>query len=190
MTQEFNYEADLHIDKSHLDEELMGQAQRMMKYSAAHAQAQYDRDRTKQGLDVTKANLDASIRAELTSSGVKFTEAVVDGKIRTSPSYLEAQEKFMKAGHKVSLLLGAVMAMNARRPMLESLVRMIMSDWWAEPRVKGGEAMKAGAAMNATEEAIVRTTKELGTMISQTTTTPVLKTPTPTRPTPRPVPKV
>ena len=177
--QEINYQADLTIDKHNLDVELMTQAQKMMRYSAEHAQSQYNRDQAKRNLDVVRANEDARIRIELTAAQAKFTEAVVDGKVKTSPAYLEAQDAYMKAEYRVSLLLGAVMAMNARRPMLESLVRMIMSDWWAEPRVKGGENMKAGAAMNATEEAISRS-NELGTMIP-----PDQGSVRPPRPTPR-----
>lgn len=154
--QDFNYQADLAIDKNHLDVELISQAQKMMRYSAEHAQAQYDRDHTKRNLDVVRANEDARIRTELIAAEIKFTEAVVDGRVKTSPNYQEAQDFYIKAEYKVNLLLGVVMAMNARRTMLESLVRMIMSDWWAEPRIKGIGEMKAEAAIKFTEEAIIR----------------------------------
>lgn len=150
-----DYQKDLEINKHKLDEELLDQAQRMMRYNAAHAQAMYDRDRAKQSLDVTRANLDAGIRAELTGAGVKFTEAVVDGKIKTSPTYLEAQEKYLKAEHEVQLLLGAVMAMNARKVMLENLVKLYLSGYWGEPRVQG-----QSSAQGSTEAAIMRSQKE------------------------------
>ena len=153
---EFNFEADLAIDKHSLDTELLTQAQKMMRYSAAHAQAQFDRDRAKQALDVTKANLDASIRKELTDQQVKFTEAVVDGKIRTAPNFLEEQSKFQDAEYKVNLLMGAVMAMNARKVALENLVRLFLSGYWADPRVQGGGTLKAEATQDAMEAAILR----------------------------------
>ncbi len=168
--QDFDYQADLAIDKTNLDTELMCQAQRMMRYSAEHAQSQYNRDHAKRNLDVVRANEDARIRTELIAAEVKFTEAVVDGKVKTSPNYQEAQDTYIKAEYRVNLLLGAVMAMNARRVMLESLVRMLMSDWWAEPRVKGIGEMKARTGQAATEEAILK------------------RQPPPMRPTPR-VPK-
>jgi hypothetical protein len=181
---EFDYQRDLAISKNHLDKELIAQAQKMMRYSSEHAQAQYDRDRAKQSLDVVKANLDASIRADLTASQVKFTEAVVDGKIRQSPSYLEAQDRYLKTEHQVNLLLGAVMAMNARRGMLESLVKLFLSGYWSEPRVPGGEEMKAGAALNATETAIMNPPPDISEALSKVAFAP-------SKPTPRtPPPKV
>jgi hypothetical protein len=193
----FNFEQELAINKNKLDDELLTQAQKMMRYNSAHAQAMYDRDRAKQALDVTKANLDASIRAELTASGAKFTEAVVDGKIRTSSTYIEAQDKYQKAEHEVNLLLGAVMAMNARKGMLESLVKLFLSGYWSEPRVPGGEAMKAGAVVNAVEESVARGTGAPGFQPTDwPKEAPVVAPPpapgtAPPRmtPTPRPVPK-
>jgi hypothetical protein len=151
-----DYSKDLEINKHSLDNELLTQAQKMLRYSSEHAQAMYNRDRAKQSLDIVKANLDASIRAELTSAGAKFTEAVVDGKIRTAPTYIEAQEKYQKAEHEVQVLLGAVMAMNARRSMLENLVKLFLSGYWSEPHVAGGQGMKEAASQASTEQAILR----------------------------------
>ncbi len=152
---DFNYEQDLQINKHALDTELLEQAQKMFRYSSAHAQAMLNRDKAKQALDITKANLDSSIRAELTAAGTKFTEAVVDGRIRTSPTFIEAQERYQKTEHEVQVLLGAVMAMNARRSMLENLVRLFLGQYWSEPRVQGMDT-SAGASINASEEAIMR----------------------------------
>jgi hypothetical protein len=134
-----DYRRNLEINKHRLDEELTAQAMKMMAVSEAHAQAQYDRDRAKQALDIIKAGLDADIRTELTASQTKFTEAVVDGRIRTAPVYIEAQDKYQKMEYTVNLLLGAVMAFNARRSMLENLVRLFLSGYWSEPNL-GGEA--------------------------------------------------
>ncbi len=151
-----DYQKDLEINKHSLDNELLTQAQKMMRYSSEHAQAMYNRDRAKQALDITKANLDASIRAELTAAGTKFTEAVVDGKIRTEPTFIEAQERYQKAEHEVQVLLGAVMAMNARRSMLENLVKLFLNSYWSEPHVAGGPEMKAAATQAGAEAAVIR----------------------------------
>jgi hypothetical protein len=149
------FEKDLTINKHQLDAELLDQAQRMFRYSSAHAQAMLNRDKAKQSLDITKANLDASIRFELTTAGGKFTEAVVDGKIRTSPTYIQAQEQYQKAEHEVQLLLGAVMAMNARRSMLENLVKLFLGQYWSEPRLEG-RGMAPEIAQADTERAILQ----------------------------------
>lgn len=158
-----NFEKDLAIDKSRLDEELMRQAQMMMQYSRAHAQAQYDRDRAKQARDVVEATLDTKARTEHAALGIPSssktggpTEATISNWIKLQPEWQKAQAERMRAEHEVNLLLGAVMAFNARKAMLESLVRLLLSEWYAEPRVKGGEDMKARAAQAAMEEAVVR----------------------------------
>jgi len=153
--RKFDYESDLAIDKHKLDEELLLQAQKMMRYSLAHAQAQLDRDKAKQALDITKAELDQSIRTELSASGSKFTEAVIDSKIKTSPNYIEAQERLREAEHDVNVTFAGVMAMNARRPILEDLVKLYLSSYWSEPHVQGDSKMKAAASQKATEKSII-----------------------------------
>jgi len=175
-----DFQEDLAIDKNRLDEELMRQAAKMAVYNRFHAQEQYNRDRVKQNLDLVKANLDSIFRAELTAAQVKFTEAVIDGKVKTSPAYLEAQGAFQKAEYKVNVLFGGVLAMNARKGMLESLVRLVISDWYSEPRVVGGEGMKANAANQATEDAALRAAAAFP---------PASATPVPAIP-PRPTPRV
>ena len=190
---DINFQADLQVDKNRLDEELLGQAQRMFYYNSQHAQAMHDRDRAKQALDVARANTDAAVRESLTASGAKFTEAVVDGQVRTNPYYIRAQDAYLKSEYEVNLLMGAVMAMNARRSMLESLVRLYLSGYWSEPRVPGGEEIKADAAQAGTEASIQRSQKvPIGAAMvgPEPGEEPLLNRPAPVpRPTPRVPPK-
>lgn len=175
--EDFNYLEDLHIDKYRLDEELILQPKKMIKYNTAHAQAVLDRDRAKQNLDVVKAELDSEIRDFFRSRDIKFTEAVVDGKIKTSEKYKEALNKFQEAEYNVNIKFSAVMAMNARRPILEDLVRLYLSGYWAEPRVgKEGAEMKASASQASTVDSIMRSQEIPNSS----------KPPTPVRPLPKP----
>lgn len=151
---EYDYEKDLSIDKHRLDDELIFQPRKMMKYNTAHAQAQLDRDKAKQNLDVVKANLDSKVRADLVTAGARFTEAVVDGRIKTHPEFIAAQNNLHKAEHTVNLTFAGVMAMNARRPILEDLVRLYLSGYWSEPRVSG--ETKASFSQSETEASIMR----------------------------------
>lgn len=200
---ELNYEQDLAINKNRLDEELLDQAQKMFRYSQAHAQAQLNRDRAKQALDVVKANLDSSIRfeaseaerkaandeahwateeakakelknkeatataqgmresAKLARSNAKITEPQVTAKILSHPNYQEALAKYQEAEYQVNLIFGAVLAMNARRSMLENFLKGILGQLWAmpqmaEPRGPGMAEAMAGAAVNASEAAILK----------------------------------
>jgi hypothetical protein len=96
------------------------------------------------------------VAAAQAKAAAKTTEAAITSKILSSPAYMEAQAAYQQAEYKVNLLFGGVLAMNARKGMLESLVRLIVSDWYSEPRVKGGESMKADASNRAMEEAALR----------------------------------
>jgi hypothetical protein len=156
---EFDFEADLHIDKNNLDEEIVAQPNMMMKYSVFHAQAQLDRDRAKQNLDQTKARLNHSIREAAKEAGEKFgaggvTDSVVDARIRQHPDYIEARDRYDKAEYKVNVLFGGVMAMNARRPLLEELVRLYLNGYWSTPRPQGDFGSQASQV--DTEAAIMR----------------------------------
>lgn len=195
--EQFDFQADLAIDKNRLDEELMRQATKMMRYNAAHAQAQYDRDRAKLNLETVVAGLDSTIRGEMAANELKAveeearwsaqeaiakvnknndalaeaqkekaaavtrkaqakgTEGAIKAKINSHPNYIEAMTRLQDAEYRVNLLAGGVFAMNGRKSMLENLTKLILSDWYSEPRVRGGEEMKAGAALGATEAAIM-----------------------------------
>lgn len=163
---EFDFEADLHIDKHNLDEALVNQSTKMMRYNKAHAQAMFDRDRAKQNLDQCKARLDSEIRAELNAmkdeagKPVKYTEAVVDGRVKTHPDYMEALDRLNKAEYKVNVLFGGVMAMNANRPLLADLVRLYLDGYWSSGRTnvaqQGPKATQAD-----TEAAVMRSQEEM-----------------------------
>lgn len=129
-----DYKQDLYIDKNRLDEEWLNQPMLMAKYNTMHAQAMLDRDRAKQALDVLRANLDSSIRASLAAQNAKFTEAVVDGRIKSSQEYIGAQEVLFQADNKVNTVFGAVMAFQARKAALENLVKLWLSSYWASPK--------------------------------------------------------
>lgn len=131
-----NFEADLAIDKNRLDEEWLRIAQDLMRYGVLLGQAIYDHNRAKQSLDVTMANLDASIRNEFNTATppVKFTEAMVDGKIRSAATYIEAQDKLFKASRSMQLHQQAVYAFQAKRAALENLVKLYLNNYWAEPK--------------------------------------------------------
>lgn len=195
---QYDYMGDLSIDKHALDEELMAQSQKMMRYNQAHAQAQFDRERAKQNLDVCKARLDSQIRADAAAEDVnlarqetewaakeadakdrkakaevaeasgkrdevkaararaKLTESQVDAKIKQHPDYLEALDSYQKADYKVNLTFAGVMAMNARRPMLENLVRLYLHGYYSSPRLGFQDDMMGYAGVVETEAAIMR----------------------------------
>ena len=153
--QELNYMQDLQIDQAALDLEWVSLPTKIMRYSVAYSQAGFDRDRAKQNLDVVRANLDASIRAELMTAGAKFTEAVVDGRIKTSPTYLEAQDRHMKAEREASMMQQAVYAFQALKTALENLTKLKGMNYYSDayvPPEMTQSAMEGGRA--AQEEAL------------------------------------
>jgi len=208
---DFDFETDLHIDKDALDEEIVGQANKMMRYSKAHAQAQLDRDRAKMNRDQVEARLDAQARREYESLGLPSssrtggpTEATITGWVRRHSDYIEAVERYNKAEYQVNILFGGVMAMNARRPLLEDLVRLWSQGYWSTPRAQADRPYgpRPNTQMD-TEAAIIRSQEEaaMGSQSgvaadgsstqapprSQSGPQPLSGKPMPRRPTPMPV---
>jgi len=195
---DYDFQGDLAIDKHALDDELVAQARKMMRYSMAHAQAQLDRDRAKQRRDLVEAELDKKARQEHEALGLPSssrssgpTEATVLNWIRSQPKYKKAQEERLEAEYKVNVLFGAVMAMNARRQLLEDLVRLYLSSYWSTPRQQPGGQL---GSQSDTEEAILRAAEgypsvEQPEQKPRPTPTPIRPTPSPAPAAPKPVPK-
>jgi len=141
-TIELNYKADLEIDQHQLELEWLAIAKQIMAYSEVFAQAIYDRNRAKEALDVTKADLDTGIRQAAAAANEKITEAVVSNRMQTKPTHIEALQNLHKADYVVDLLRGAIAAFQAKKSALENLVRLFGMKYYAEPYEEPGSDTK------------------------------------------------
>ena len=87
------YERDLKLDRDNLDREWEKQATLFMKWAERHAEALYERDRKKEKLDLVRAELDASLRAnpELFGFDKKPTESAISAWIISQDRILNMQ---------------------------------------------------------------------------------------------------
>jgi len=129
-----DYEKDLAIDPDALDVEWLQQPQLFFRYAREQAEAKARADEAKERLDVTRAELDTTVRSAYQDAGVKFTEAVVSAAIIVHPEYKEAMAEYMTLTADANLLSSAVRAMDQRKSALENLVRLHGQEYFAGPK--------------------------------------------------------
>jgi len=132
---------DLQIDENQLDTEWLNQPQLYYRYAAKAADARRDFDAAKDELEVTKAEVDQSIRSDPAKFGLtKLTEATVASAVIIQEEYQKAQENVRQARHRHDVYQAAVSALDHRRKALENLVTLFMANYFSKPRVpKGAE---------------------------------------------------
>lgn len=131
-----DYQKDLEIDKYALDTECLDQARQFMVWSEGLADAMAERDRIEQKTKVMEAQTEQSIRNNPEGYGGKLTEAGIKSYVITNPEVMQIREESIEATHKVNIIMAAKQAMEQRRSMLENLVKLYLSGYWADPKVK------------------------------------------------------
>jgi len=137
VVKDKDYEKDLEIDKYALDAECVDQPRKFMKWSENLADAMAELDRADQRLDVTKAGVEQDVRKDPDKYFIeKVTEAAIKVAVTLDQTTKDAHEDWVQAKHKVGILMAARGAMEQRRSMLENLVKLFLSGYWADPKVK------------------------------------------------------
>lgn len=131
-----NYEKDLEIDKFALDAECLDQPHRFMTWSKQWADAIAERDRLEQKVKIVEAQVEQNIRNNPESYGGKLTEAGIKSLVTTSSEVIQIREELIEISHQANTLLAARQAMEQRRSMLENLVKLFLSGYWADPKIK------------------------------------------------------
>ena len=137
-----SYEYDLSIDENSLEEEWLGQPGLYFKYSKLLAEAEEVKNKAKDNLILTAAELDESIREELKQNGEKITEKIVETKVIQSVAYIDAQGKLIEAIHEHQILKGAITSLEHRKSALENLVKLWLGGYYSEPKAKEGNDLK------------------------------------------------
>lgn len=131
---DINYSEDLAIDPHKLDEEWLYQSQLYMKYSQLASNAQKERDKAKENLDVVRAGKDRDIREKPDEySLIKVTEAVVSATILQTKEYQEANNKLIEANYKLNLYQSGVRALEHKKKALENLVQLWIANYYSGP---------------------------------------------------------
>jgi hypothetical protein len=131
-----NYEQDMEIDSSLLDVECVDHSMLVIKYARIAADADLEMDNAKERLDLVKAELDNKIRTNPDKFKIeKITESVVSNTILMQEDYKTAMAEFLQAKHEAKIVSGATRAVDHRKSMLESLVKLHGQSYFAGPSI-------------------------------------------------------
>lgn len=122
---------DKHIDKYALDEECAKQPSLYGQYAEALAEAEYKLDIAKNKLAVAEAEAGHLMRLKgETPQGVKVTEKSVAEAILFDENVKKYNNRVIKAQYEVKLLKAATGAMEQKKSMLGSLVKMYLVGYY------------------------------------------------------------
>lgn len=118
---EFDLQAELDIDPTQLDRELIEQPSKFAWVATLHEYAKDMAQQRKMELEETKAELDTEVRVQATEDEMKVTEAMVRNLVLQDKRYKLANEEYLDANRTAALLGVARESFNMRSNMLISL---------------------------------------------------------------------
>ena len=152
------YKEDLEIDKYSLDDELQKQAMLFAEWAEKEVDAQFERDKAKERLEVVKAEADRSIRAAAEKRNAKITESAIQNMVILHEGVREANSEHLDSVKNAKVMAVAREAFEHKKRALEKMVDLFLSNYWAEPRIKAEaedlhERNRAEGLRKATEKA-------------------------------------
>lgn len=136
-------QAQLAIDKSVLDDEVIRQPVLFYTVSEMLTDAIAERDGAKEDLGAIDADLDHKWRKHLAKGPVKVTEAVVAGHVATDPDHEKAFTAWLNAKTKADKLLALKEAFQQRSYMLRDLVSLYSANYYEDSSVKPTKLQEA-----------------------------------------------
>ena len=127
----------LAIDKDDLDTELVRQPQLFYEVSELMVEAVANRDRLKDALGVTEAQVAAAVRDRLSRQEVKVTEGLVREEIALDAKTLKAQHEFQEAKHAADQAQQLREAFIQRSFMLRDLASLYVAGYYTQGAVRG-----------------------------------------------------
>ena len=126
------YESDVFIDIHALDEELFRQPSLFIKWAEKAANATTERDRIKNKLELVRGEVALDFRENPDSYKFKITEETVKALVETDNDVVMLKEELLKANEEVNILTAAKMAIEQKKSMLESVVKLYQTGYWGE----------------------------------------------------------
>jgi hypothetical protein len=131
MKENDTLEKDLSIDKYKLDDEWSKQPDLYHAYGAMLADAENERDRAKEFLDLTEATVSDIIRR----TSEKTTETSIKNQVLMHEDYKEAMRTYLEKKNACKHLQVVISALEHKKSALENLVKLFLSDYYSEPSV-------------------------------------------------------
>ena len=152
--------ANLEIDRTSLDDELMRQPSLFYEIGEQFVMAASKRDALKEELATIDAELDGIGRATLEKRLEKVTEAMVKNYVQTHKRHASAFASYIQAKTECDLLQAMKEAFSQRSFMLRDLCSLYVANYFGETSYKSTQATEA-THYSATRErlAAARTAK-------------------------------
>jgi len=125
---------DKQIDLYNLHIELAIQPALVEKWGMKVATAEYEREKAKEQMDLTKSNVEAAIRQSPGEYGlVKGTESEIAAAVARNEECVEALHKYQETVHHVNVLKVGREAVSSRKSSLENEVKLWADNYFATP---------------------------------------------------------
>lgn len=138
-------QAQLAINKSELDDEVIRQPVLFYTISEQLTDAIAERDAAKEELAATDADLDGQWRKKLaaTKGTARVTEKQVENHVLTSAAHEKAFDDYLKAKTRADKLLALKEAFQQRSYMLRDLVSLYSANYYEVSAIKPTQAQEA-----------------------------------------------
>lgn len=161
-----DYEREITIDETQLDIEWLEQPGLMLRYSRHLAMMRRELDKSKQDLDIAKAETDKDIRQHPEKHKLeKITEGAVAAAILLAKDYQDAFQNYLDAKFEADMAQGAVVAFEQRKTALENLVKLNGQQYFAGPKMP----RDLEAARKANKEKQEEVNKKVGSSLKRRT---------------------
>ena len=134
--------AQLEIDKSALDDEVIRQPSLFYMVSEQLVEANAERDAAKEDLATVDAELDARFRKDATS-GSRVTDKAIQSRVQTAPEHKKAFVSYLDAKAHAEKLLVLKESFQQRSYMLRDLVSLYTANYYEESSIKPSRAQEA-----------------------------------------------
>jgi len=130
------YREDIIIDKFSLDREWMNQPVLFMEWAEKSVEAQFERDKAKEKLDLVRAQIDNEIRVEIAQENKKMTEGAIQAEILQDERYQEANSIYLESVRTAKIMDVAREAFDHRKRALEKITDLWIQGYWADPKIR------------------------------------------------------
>lgn len=135
-TEEIDYVEDMKIDPDFLDAEFLRHPELAMKYGMLSAQANKEAKEAEERVKTLRSELVKNANEDperYLGKGIKATAPVVEAFYRNDEDYKEAKQEWIDAVYNADLLSQATYAIQARKTVLENLVRLVGLEYNSTP---------------------------------------------------------
>ena len=146
MPKDRAYDLGVEIDPHRLDDEWVGQPDKMYRAGDILADAKDRADRAKARRHLVKAEVELRVRKNPAAFGLdRATEASIAAVIITVDEYKDALDKVHRTKLKVGRAAALEKATEQRKSALENLVKLHLANYYGDPQAPAG-ATRANAA--------------------------------------------